>query len=805
MSPKPQSPFLDISSFPAEELEVIGEQEAPSAWYEAESPFQSIYKLEETEIMLDPEAEEFVSFLAELYDQEFDGAILELVNEATVLYEAHFEGEAGRLGTRSVEAERLLEEHFAPLIREAEALFDAMAQGTQDHDLRTMTDSEIEMLLNQFEPNQPQLAPVFEDFLKKLWKKAKKTVKKVASTAKKVGKAVVTGGMSLVWPKLKRLVKPLLARVLKMAIGKLPHYLRPVARGLAKRYLGRYLKEVEEETVFQECEDATMDVAEIQQEYDLLVAQLVYADDEVEQEAMLAEVLAESEQPAADPLREFERARAYFIQEIMQLEDEQEPSALLENFLPALLPVLKLGFKFVGRDKVVKFLAKHVAKLVRRFVGRKYARPLSRAVVDLGLKYFGLEVTDEEAHHAAGEAVAYTVEETMRQISALPDYVLEDEELLEGEVIKAFESAAAAYLPPILSENVYYERPELQEATSVKGFWTGLPLRGRKRYRKFTGRFPTLKIKPHTIRRIKTWRGRPLAAHLRNQRRVHVGRPLEAQIHLYEAMPGTSLADISRFEKNVQGLGTAQESAWSHLHPLTPEAAGLLTGETGLGRDVPPQHLDDPIRPPAVGQRFYYLEIREAQPQTIVMPGGTPMPRQPSEVNLVMNFSRDWIQVFIFLSEMKAQELAAKLRQRASAGIVLTMLKAVYESAVRAALTGGMHRRVKVVHSAIAPEQSDGQALRWLPQIIREKLEEKLLEWLGHSLSAHFRQQAQSFITATEDSANGVTVIVTLSNPSGLPKMRRVLGGEPVVLRSKWFSDERPDAKLQIVPGYQRE
>jgi hypothetical protein len=112
---------------------------------------------------------------------------------------------------------------------------------------------------------------------------------------------------------------------------------------------------------------------------------------------------------------------------------------------------------------------------------------------------------------------------------------------------------------------------------------------------------------------------------------------------------------------------------------------------------------------------------------------------------------------------------------------------------------------VKIVHNAIAPQQSDGQALNWLPQTVREKLAEKLLEWLGRCLSEHFRQYAQDFVTAAASEADGVTLLVTLSNPPGLPKISRVLGGEPVVLRSRWFSDEMPNAKVHIAPGYQRD
>ena len=243
----------------------------------------------------------------------------------------------------------------------------------------------------------------------------------------------------------------------------------------------------------------------------------------------------------------------------------------------------------------------------------------------------------------------------------------------------------------------------------------------------------------------------------------------------------------------------ASKAAWSQLHPLTPEAAGLLLGEVGLGREVSEKYLNDPTMPPAVGQRFYYLDIAGARPQMFATPHGTPVLRHLSEVNLTMNMPRDQIQVFLFLSETRAQEMVLKLRQNAPAGVVMSSLKSVYTPGLRSALSRGMVRRIKVIHTAVSPEQSNGQALKWLPQIVNGRLEEKISEWLGRGLSAHFQQQTQGFVAATEADADGVTIAVTLNNPPGLPKIRRVLAGEPVVLRGKWFSDEIPDAKIEII------
>ena len=138
-----QSPFLDISSFDAEESEGVDELEAPSTLYGVKSPFRSIYKLEEQTGMIDPEAEEFASFMAELYEREFDDAVLELVNEAADFYESRFVGEYGSgLAVQGIKAERLLEEHFAPLVTDVERLLESIAQDIEGRDLGTMLGQE---------------------------------------------------------------------------------------------------------------------------------------------------------------------------------------------------------------------------------------------------------------------------------------------------------------------------------------------------------------------------------------------------------------------------------------------------------------------------------------------------------------------------------------------------------------------------------------------------------------------------------------------------------------------------------------
>ena len=87
-----QPPFLDVRSFVREEEDrTEADRESPAL---SRSPFVSLYELEEGGGVIDPEAEVRDSISAGMEDPE------------TVGYQA----------------ERLLNQHFAPLIAEAEAL-----------------------------------------------------------------------------------------------------------------------------------------------------------------------------------------------------------------------------------------------------------------------------------------------------------------------------------------------------------------------------------------------------------------------------------------------------------------------------------------------------------------------------------------------------------------------------------------------------------------------------------------------------------------------------------------------------------
>jgi len=406
-------------------------------------------------------------------------------------------------------------------------------------------------------------------------------------------------------------------------------------------------------------------VREIQNEFNQQVANLLFAQSQAEQDMEVTRAVNQPAAPDAYPVAELEIARERFVDRLRELKDGEDPTPQVENFIPALLPVLKIGLKLAGRQRVVDFLANFLGKLIQKFVGPQYAPPLSKAIVDAGLRLLQLEATPQSEAGAAASAVASTVEETVRRVAALPDYVLDNQELLEGAALQAFEQAAAANLPPVLSDDTYRKRPDLREHR--RGFW----YRSGRRYKKRVGPRIMVRISPYKVASLETFDGNTVGEVLEEQYAIAPGDEVDAQVHLYEAMPGMRLSDIVRGEQVIGKLDG--EDAHNQLHPLTRNAAALLLDQPELGRDAEGE-TGDP-QAPQVGQRFYYLEIPGKPPLMVPTTGGCVHARHRSRSRFIFHFPQNEIIARLYLSEIRAQEIAVRLRQHGHMGMVLERLR----------------------------------------------------------------------------------------------------------------------------------
>lgn len=771
------SPFLSVDSF------VVNESPVPrpvAAGFTSRSPFLSVYEFEGHVFEAphdNPVREAFATLVDELHDEEFDEALDELEVQARGLYDNQL-----AQGVSRDEAERMVGQHFAGLIRESEAVLDAAARQFGPRDEASIVESEFDEFFDSYAPSAP-LEPEFEDFLKKWAKKAGNFVKKAASKAWKGIKSLAIGP---ILRQLRKVIRPLLERVLKRAIGKLPEPLRPLAQKLAERLgLARPATTAAPDASSAEpsadASGAAADVATTpssavagpqepvgadgptpQQELDEVMASALLAQDEDELNLEVAQLMEASE--GAPVFSELDEARERFVQGLANLREGESSEPLIQEFLPALMPALRLGIRVAGRQNVIRFLAGLLSKLIARLVGPQNAPTLSRAIVDAGMKALSLEAPEGE-ESLASSTVAATVEEAAARVAALPDYVLENEELLEGFVLEAFEQAAAANLPSILSEATYRRRPDLLEG-GVNAGWVLLPLIGPKRYKRCTKAFH-VRLSPYLTEEVETFEAAPLAEFLEEALGIPEGEEFEAEVHLYEALPGTRLADIARGEREQFGPSLSDEANAEQLHPLTPQAAAALLGRPALGRaaGVDPRRL-------ASGQRLYRLAIAGrrmlAAPASHPSSHRGPRPRRRFHLNATLDCVQDQIRVCAFLSESKAQKLAVQMRQQTNLGVVAAAFRKAVAWRLARAFAGVAPRRLRIVHSSMPPGQIAAHALGHVPRAAAGALAVKVQEWLVKGFADFLRTQAQPLLAAAQDPAEGVTLRFSIDKPPGL-------------------------------------
>jgi hypothetical protein len=771
------------SDWGALETPFVGVAEAWSGEFNSEMstatfvPFVAQYRLGEE--LIDGQVGAERALLTELFDTEFDEALEELLAEA--------ESEAERLGaeeTPSGEArsERHLERWIEPLRLESETLIDRIAGALEGRDLEVMTDSALGELLDSLVPDVHLATPAFENFFGSLGKKLKSTVKGAVSLAKKgVAAAAKLLPLGPILRRLKALVRPLLKRVINMALDKLPVAIRPYAARLAKKFAG----ELEEHESLGAATLAAPDIGALQLAFDAEVAALLLAPDDSELEELLTEVDAGAA-TQSDLLGELDDARARFLDHFVRLESGSDPTPLVEEFLPALLPVLRVGIRIGGRDRIKKFLARYIGRLIAPYVGAQITPALSKAIVDAGLGLMNLEAADAPPADPASEAFANVIEDTVGRVSELSEYELEDELTLEAAAYEGFQEGVAANFPAELLS----APSDVLETSETQGTWISMPRGRRKRYQKYSRVLP-VSIDPQTASAIRTFGGRTLGAVLRGQ---NIGQgTITGRLHLYQAVPGSRVGRIMRAEARRGSIG--RSGVLGNVHPLTPEAAGLLLGSPGLGREVEDSFLDRPD-PLTVGERLYYLEVA----------GAGSLQGRPSECRLVLDLRVEEIRILLYLSESDAQGLAARLRRKEPLGASLATLRRIYSMPLRTTLASP-RGRIRIIGEVPDEEAFHGGLLK-IAQPPSQLIAKAIEGWTGRALGAELVSQRDIFVKATEAEVDGVTILLRLSDPPGLSAIVQLLRGGAVrglgsLAELSRILEGSPRASVQVRPGYE--
>src|SRR5690242_19315514 len=298
----------------------------------SESPFGTGFLREldrgESELL----AEAAQDLLAEFEDEDFTDALEALVDEAAARNVA--DTASWSAPPSPGQAQALLEQWVEPLTEHAERALDSLAEHLGSIDPHTVSEHEVAQLLAAAPDYGSTGNEVFDNFLGSLLRKAKSAVSGAVSLAKRglaaVGKLMP---INILLGKLKALVRPLIEKVVTAVVHKLPPELQPLARTLASKLgLGSGETGPEHEG---DHEDTVTQLAE---EFDTQMAGLLLA-------PQLDPAAGESPLAAGyerDPAGELDDARARLAEQLVDLPPGKDPSAEIEQFIPAVLAVRPL-------------------------------------------------------------------------------------------------------------------------------------------------------------------------------------------------------------------------------------------------------------------------------------------------------------------------------------------------------------------------------------------------------------------------------------------------------------------------------
>ncbi len=795
-----ETPFADVFIREQEEAPAENGLQGNNFTFEIDSPFSRTYEAAERDAA-NPAGAEYVNLLSELNDAEFTETLYELANEVEDTWRSKVSNELAMGSNYIPFVTRQANEYFDPLLRETHSMIDRVSQHYTGNNLADHSQADFESFFDRLEFNHGSFSPVQEQFFGKIFNKVKSAVKTGIDLAKKgvaaVGKILP---VNIILNKIKGLVRPLLDKVLKFAIGKLPQNLRPYAQTLAKKFLN-----LETETAA-EPNQLESDLEAVQMEFDNHIAQLVFSGNEGETDHTVAEYelsfenidrLSSYETGGYAEKQSYQASREQFIDELKALQPGDSPAPAIERFLPAALialqPVIKMALGIIGRQKVINFLAGLLAKLVEKYVPANVAKPLAASIIDVGMSAIGFETAETGKPDLAYEAIANTIEGTVQHMTGLDEAALQDHEALTMQLLEAFEQAAADHFPP------QYIREELRP-TKQKALWVSMPRIGAvKMYKKFTHVYE-ISLDPKTAATVKTYRNLPLSNFLKDKYGIDTSKTVRAKVHIYEIVAGGKLTAISRFE-NLPGLNPRQPRAWVQLLPLTAEASAMLLKESSLGRDVPARTTATRFRATA-GQRFYFLEIDGARlriPQVKRTDHRTTENGQPvagtesrsADVQAILNFVKSEIRLNYYFSEEDANGIVENLNKSDFLTAAMHVRNAV-KVVLKDILKKNIGSKVKIVHEAvpelylehISDQQEQFAPLDMLGKVAGKEMIGKLLEALTEKLSgkaydavvAFFRARAAEFKTAQAAPQDGVTIKLVWTNVQGMSAIRAIIG-----------------------------
>jgi hypothetical protein len=746
---------------------------------------------------------ELALFSSETHEPEFSDFLADLASEAEESF-INFTTNTG-YGTQLEEVleqpnfeskfDQFFESQYGSLVENINTGIDRLSNHIDQNLHSDMTLEQAQAALESFQVAvEPEQFLGLGNVLKKVKNVASNVIKKGIDIAKKVA----TGPLKAILAKIKPLIRPMLKQLLKKGMGLLPEKYRDLAQKalgslgldgelqgeasaedvLRLEVIGSYETEAEGHDILHEGLDAEVEgesidnelygINEVEREFDRQVLSIA----EAEMYGMANEDLTYETSEYGEltsiesEIVSLNRARDEFISGLTS--GSADIGKLTQDFVPAVLPALKLGVRLVGRPKVVDFIADLVSRLLQGVVEKNLASPLSKALVDVGLRMVNLEVPEPmEREQYLASTATNIVTETVDRVSRLPVSILEGEdEVLQSFIQDSLLRSTANNVPPVLLNEDFVADRDLPADVS----W--IPRNGGK-YKVLSKKF-AITLDPSVAARLRTWRkAETLLDLLRNFQKWDGKTPVQAIVHVFEGTPATRRSMIAK-----DYLGGFGRREIRQIIPLGKSAATRLLKEPKLA-------TPRPSRGSMAGRRFYLVQISKGTSTGIMQ--GSPTEAASSKGTSATNdiniklISPDKLEVKVYLN-----------------GITTQRIKGIGETRVAVEL-------YKEIESLVLPTGSKkvGELMSALnvPKAVAKEIVSLLVGWVVKNVKTNLASIVAKFSQITEKPEQGVTIIINVELPadfaSSLAKLTVVtLGG----FISKLLA-VAPTVKIDMTPG----
>ena len=785
-----ESPFLDLTNF----KQATTKTNAMNS-KSMHSPFKSVYELAGETQGYSLENETLIEIMDDLYDKEFDDMLSELAIEGQQFIQEEL---PYNFIQNEVIIEDKLNQHFAPLLNEFDKFINYAIAGIEQKGENEILEEEFISLIDNYILDSSALGPIEHFSFKKAWKSVKKKVKKTAKKAYKYAKKGIKKLGNIALKYVMRLLKKLFPLLIKLAykmgiFKKIPKKYRPITDKILKK-LGVNLKKAygEKEIQYE------------QQQLDLYVANVFMASNLEELELIDQENtdLFQDEVVLDYNLLDKENSRTRFVKTLNELNDEESTQPAIDEFVSAIILASKvLG----GRKKAVSIIGNYLGGFLSKWVGtnKKTTVKFAKHLIDKGLSKFGFEVAPESEIEDGYVALASVIEDTVEQISELPEHSFENETVLQNQIVHAFEDAVSKYMPDMLTNEQYEKRPDLKEAFLKNAVWKVKKNRKRrKKHCKFKklNKEIDIVLTPYIANEVKTFGAVSIKNTLRDQYGYEINTETPATMHLYETSEGSNIHEIINNDVVFNKYASLPTSIIAkQLFPLTSVASGMLLREPTLGCKCKSKSLNNN----KVGKhRYYYLEIPGASPQVFTSKDGTQSLRNTTALKVKLNFIKNAINLSLFLSETDAQTIASEIRQHRKENASI-MINKFLVNGLKMAFSKHTTQNLSIVHPKVMPGKASGESFKLVPRTTQEDMRENIARWTSLPLSDYVLNNATQFVEAVDNTLDGVSIDIIMQAPDGFSVLKKLIGYDKVQISPTLFSEKNLEMIIKFNPGYE--